>query len=116
MPPGRLGALDVRADGLNTCGIAPPKMPPSTLGWLLQLPPAAERSAHVAGWSEAYKLRVAFEVGKRELLSQELRDILGMGEAPEPIVDDLSEEMAAGGGDDDGDEEEEEVDEPKIED
>jgi hypothetical protein len=47
---------------------------------------AAEHAAAIAGWSESYKLDVAFEVRKRELLTQELRDILGMGPPPPPIV------------------------------
>jgi len=72
---------------------------------------AAERAAAVAGWSDEYKRTVGFEVGKRSyltdppLLSDELRDILGMGPRPPPIVDDLTEELAARDKDDDDDDE-----------
>ena len=69
-----------------------------------------EHKAYVASWSDGYKLDVAFEVGKRELLTPELRIILGMGPAPEPLTDDLSEfENQKGGGDGSDKEEEEET-------
>ena len=37
--------------------------------------------------------QVAFEIGKREMLTQEIRDILGMGPPPEPIVDNIYEDL-----------------------
>ena len=83
---------------------------------------AEERAAHVAGWSDAYKLRVAFEVGKREMLTQEIRDVLGMGPPPPPIVDNIYDDLDNDKKEDDDDEradgdaeeEDEEEDEPKI--
>jgi hypothetical protein len=55
----------------------------------------ADRTAAVASWSDDFKLAMAFETGKRDLLSNELRDIFGMPAPPPPIVDDLTEELGA---------------------
>ena len=49
-------------------------------------PTPQEAFACVAGWSQEYKTSVAFETAKRELLSSELRFILGMPPPPPPIV------------------------------
>ena len=49
-------------------------------------PPAA-----ITKWAEPFRTRVGFECLKREILTGEMRESLGWGPAPAPLVDDLEE-------------------------
>ena len=72
--------------------------------------------AEMARWSDALRTRVGFECLKRELLTPQMREDLGMGPEPPPIEDDdleedlksKEEEEAEGAADDDDESEDEE--------
>lgn len=70
--------------------------------------------ATIARWPAPFKEKIGFECLKRELLTDELRGYLGMGPAPPPIEDDLSDLTSAAS--DDKEEEEEESEESEDED
>lgn len=52
---------------------------------------AAIQRAVVESWSDEWRMAVAFECGKRDLLGDEMRELLKMGPALPPLTDDLEE-------------------------
>ena len=52
---------------------------------------AEEQQATVAGWDADWKRSVVFECGKRNLLNDGMRALLGLGDPLPPLTDDLDE-------------------------